>query len=102
MSQSQRDVAKKRTELLKRLRDEHRETVERTQALLKEQKTIQNQICQAIRETPRTVPEVAEAVGMPSHVILWHLTASKKYGIVAEAGMCGDYVLYRRAEEKQS
>jgi len=99
---SQREVAKKRTEMLKRLRAERPETVERTQALLKEQKTIQNQICQAIREKPKTVPEVAEAVGMPTHEVLWHLTALKKYDVVAEAGMCGEYVLYRRVEEKQT
>jgi predicted transcriptional regulator len=88
--------------MLKRLRAERPETVERTQALLKEQKAIQNQICQALREKPKTVPEVAQAVGMPTHEVLWHLTALKKYDVVAEAGMCGDYVLYRRVEEKQT
>jgi hypothetical protein len=45
------------------------------------------------------VPEVAEAVSLPTHEVLWHLTALKKYGVVAEAGMCGEYVLYRRVEE---
>jgi predicted transcriptional regulator len=97
---SQREAAKKRTELLKRLRTEHEATVERTQALLKEQKAIDTQICQAIRENPKTVPEVAQAVELSTHTVLWHLTALKKYGRVAEAGMCGDYVLYRRVEEK--
>jgi predicted transcriptional regulator len=46
------------------------------------------------------VPDVAQAVELPTHTVLWHLTALKKYGRVAEAGMCGDYVLYRRVEEK--
>jgi predicted transcriptional regulator len=68
--------------------------------LLKEQKAIDTRICQAIRENPKTVPEVAQAVELPTHTVLWHLTALKKYGRVAEAGMCGDYVLYRRVEEK--
>jgi predicted transcriptional regulator len=99
---SQREVAKKRTEMLKRLRAERPESVERAQVLLKEQKAVHNRLCQAIRENPKTVPEVAEAVGMPTHAVLWHLTALKKYGIVAEAGMCGEYVLYRRVEEKQT
>ncbi len=99
---SQREVAKKRTEMLKHLRDKHRETVERTQALLKEQKAIHTRICQAIRENPKTVPEVAQAVDLPPHAVLWHLTALKKYGRIAEAGMCGEYVLYRRVEENQT
>lgn len=91
---------KERTALLKRLREENAETVERTQALLKEQKRVQKLLCQAIREKSKTVPEIAEAVDMPTHEILWYLTAFKKYDIVIEDGMCGDYVLYKRAEEK--
>jgi predicted transcriptional regulator len=89
-----------RGEMLKRLRAQHAETVERTQALLKEQKRIQKDICQVIRENPKTVPEIAEAVGMPAHEVLWYIASFKKYGLVVEDGMCADYPLYRRAEEK--
>ena len=89
-----------RGELLKRLRTGHAETVERTQALLKEQKRVQKEICQFIRESPKTVPEIAEAVNMPANVVLWYLASYKKYGIVVEDGMCADYPMYRRAEEK--
>ena len=42
-----------RGEMLKRLRAEHAETVTRTQALLKEQKRVQKEICQIIRENPK-------------------------------------------------
>jgi predicted transcriptional regulator len=89
-----------RGELLKSLREEYSETVKRTQALLKEQKRIQKEICQFIRENPKTVPEIAEAVNMPSNEVLWYIASFKKYGIVVEDGMCADYPLYRRAEEK--
>ena len=91
---------KQRAALLKRLRGEHAETVKRTQALLKEQKKVQQLICQNIREKSKTVPEIAEAVDMPTHKVLWYLTSFKKYDIVVEDGMCGDYILYKRAEEK--
>jgi predicted transcriptional regulator len=91
---------KQRAALLKRLRGEHAETVKRTQALLKEQKKVQRLICQNIREQSKTVPEIAAAVEMPTHEVLWYLTAFKKYDIVVEDGMCGDYILYKRAEEK--
>ena len=91
---------KQRAALLKRVRGEHAETVKRTQALLKKQKKVQQLICQNIREKSKTVPEIAETVDMPTHEVLWYLTAFKKYDIVVEDGMCGDYILYKRAEEK--
>ena len=91
--------AKKRSENLKRLREAHSATVEKTQALLREQKQMQQQVCQAVREAPKTVPEIAAAIGSPSDKVLWFIAALKKYGIVVEAGMCGDYVLYQRAKE---
>jgi predicted transcriptional regulator len=88
-----------RGEILKRLRETHAESVERTRALLRKQKQMQQAICQLIRDTPKTVPEIANEIGMPSHEVLWFLAALKKYGIVAEAGMCGDYPLYQRVKE---
>ncbi|MFN2145106.1 MAG: winged helix-turn-helix domain-containing protein [Anaerolineales bacterium] len=88
-----------RGDLLKKLRSEHAETVERTQALLKEQKQIQRDICQFIRETPKSVPEIAEEIGLPANEVLWYVASFKKYGIVVEDGMCEDFPLYRKAEE---
>jgi predicted transcriptional regulator len=88
-----------RGEMLKKLRAEHAETVERTQELLKKQKKVQREICKFIRETPKSVLEVAEEVGMPPSEVLWYMASFKKYGIVLEDGMCEDYPLYRKAEE---
>ena len=92
--------ARARAEMLKGLRKEHSVTVKRTQTLLKEHKRIHREICKAIRDTAKTIPEIAEVMEMPSHEVLWHITALKKYDVVAEEGMCGEYVLYTRAEEK--
>jgi predicted transcriptional regulator len=90
-----------RGEVLKQLRQDHAATVERTQALLREQKQMQQSICQFIRENPKTVPEIAANINKPAHEVLWFVAALKKYGIVVETGMCGDYPLYQRAEEVQ-
>lgn len=92
--------ATSRGEMLKQLREQHAESVARTQALYKEQRRIQQEICKVIRDVPKTVLEVAAATNLPTHEVLWHMTALKKYGIVAESGMCGDYPLYSRVEEK--
>ena len=88
-----------RSEMLKKLRTQHAESVERTQALLKEQKHMQQELCAFFREKPRTVPEAAQATGIPADKVLWFVAAMKKYGVVVEAGMCGDYPLYKKAEE---
>lgn len=93
-------LARERTEKLKKLREDHAETVEQAQAILKEQKQIQKVICQSIRETAKTVPEIAAEINMPTHQVLWFLTAFKKYDQIVEEGMCGEYILYRRILEK--
>ncbi len=91
--------AKQRSQFLKQLRDEHHATVAQVQALLKEQKDIRRQICQVMRDAPKTVPEIAEASGLPAGQVLWHIIALKKYDLVIETGMCGEYYLYQRATE---
>jgi len=96
-----KEDAKKRGILLKRLREEHKETVTRTQTLLREQKAIRRVICQPMRQEPKAIPELAELTGIPADQILWHVTAMKKYGLVIESGMCGEYYLYQRVEEKK-
>ncbi len=88
-----------RGEILKGLREKHAATVERTQVIFREQRTMQQAICQFIRETPKTVPEIAAEIGKPTHEVLWFVAALRKYGIIVEAGMCGDYPLYQRAKE---
>jgi predicted transcriptional regulator len=97
MSSSDQD--RKRSEFLKQLRSERSETIEKTQILLREQKQFQKSIMKSIDEDPKTIPEIADEIGEPSQEVLWHIAAMKKYGIVAEAGMSGDYVLYQRTKE---
>ncbi len=97
-----KEEARQRTALLKQLRDQHRDTVERTQALLKTQKAIRRQICQQLRSGPKIVPEIAEITGLPAHDILWHITAMKKYDLIIEVGQCGEYYQYALAQEDES
>lgn len=95
-----KEDAKKRAIMLKRLREEHKESVTRTQTLLKEQKAIRRQICKPMRQEPKAIPDIAELTGIPADQILWHVTAMKKYGLIVENGMCGEYYLYQMAKGK--
>ena len=88
-----------RGEILKKLRETHSQTVEKTQTLVRDQKKLHQSICALIREEGKTVPEISTQLGIPSHEVLWFLTSMKKYGIVIETGMCGDYPVYKRIEE---
>ena len=94
-----KEEAKRRAILLKRLREEHKETVTRTQALLKDQKAFRRLICQHIRGELKSVPELAQLTGLPADQVFWQVTAMKKYGLVVENGMCGEYYLYQMAED---
>jgi predicted Rossmann fold nucleotide-binding protein DprA/Smf involved in DNA uptake len=96
-----KEAAKARLTLLKQLREQHPVSVQRTQALLKEQKTIRRRICQVMRDGPKTVPEAAEATGLPANEVLWHIIAMKKYDKVVEVDMCGEYYLYQLVKESK-
>lgn len=96
---SDKDVAKKRAQVLKELRIEHQETVDRTQALLKEQGKVEREVLKLIKDESMTVPALASQIDMPTHRVLWFVTALKKYDLIQEDGMDGEYVLYRRKEE---
>ncbi|NPB09129.1 MAG: winged helix-turn-helix transcriptional regulator [Thermodesulfobacteria bacterium] len=38
-----------------------------------------------LRERPMTVPELAEALGIPPYEVMMHLHAMRRYGLVEEA-----------------
>jgi DNA-directed RNA polymerase specialized sigma subunit len=95
---SDKEQARKRTAMLKELRKQHQDTIKRAQRLLKSYNE-SKEVCKVIENEAKTVPEVAEIIGMPTHEVLWYLTAMKKYGEVVEEGMSGGYILYKKVEE---
>ncbi len=86
-------------ETLKRLRTEHQSSYIATQKLLKELQTVRKEIRQALQGGPRTVPEIAAAVGLPASQVLWQIAAMKKYGLVVETGLDENYYRYALARE---
>lgn len=84
---------------LKDLRQERQLVVERVAAHVKELNRIRKMVTDSLKDGPKTVPAVAEATGIPSRTVFWHLIAMRKYGKVAEAGQEDDYPTYRLIEE---
>jgi predicted transcriptional regulator len=98
-----KEEAKKRTEMLSALRQEHQDSVQRAQALLKEQQAVRKVLRQAMKGAAHTIPELAEATGLPADQVLWHVSTMKRYDLVVEAGMDenGEYYLYSLREAKR-
>ena len=96
---SEKDAKKERAQVLKELRERHQSTVDRTQALLKEQGKIEREILKLIKTESLTVPAIASKLDLPTHRVLWFVTALKKYDLAQEDGMDGEYVLYAGSKE---
>jgi len=97
-----KDEMRLRTALLKRLREDRVSSIDSTREHLKTQKATRREICQAMRQGAATVPEIAASSGLPSHQVLWHITAMKKYDLVIEVGQCGEYYQYELAKEAEA
>jgi predicted Rossmann fold nucleotide-binding protein DprA/Smf involved in DNA uptake len=82
---------------LKKLREERRVWVDSAKQSIKAQTQIVKQIKAQIADSAKTVPEIAQATGMPSSQVLMYLAGLKKYGLVAEAEKDGDYFKYGEA-----
>jgi predicted transcriptional regulator len=95
---SGKEDLKNKAQILKDLRVVHQESVDRTQALLKEQGKIEREILKIIKDESMTIPAIASQIELPTHRVLWFVTALKKYDLIREDGMDGEYVLYRKEE----
>lgn len=96
---TEKEAARQRVAGLKRLREEHSETVSRAQVLLKEQQAVRKLLREAMKNGPRTIPEIAASTALPVGQVLWHVMAMKKYDLVREVGKEGDYFAYALAKE---
>ena len=81
--------------LRERLGGVPRERMERN----REQITNRKNIVAALEEGAKTVPELAEAVELPSHEVLWYVMGMKKYGTVVEAEPVDGYFKYALVQE---
>jgi predicted transcriptional regulator len=79
---------------LKALRESRKEIVERVRSQVKEQNRIEKRIAEALKNGPKTVPEVSQETGLPPETILWVLMAQKKYGKVIEGQQKDSYFTY--------
>jgi len=65
--------------------------------IIREEMLMQDTILELLREGPKTVPEIAAALGRPSFEVMLWVMGLRKYGRVAETGELTDegYYLYK-------
>ncbi|MEJ5347664.1 MAG: hypothetical protein WHS46_03125 [Desulfosoma sp.] len=81
-------------EILKHLLQLRRNTVQKVAVEVKVQKKIIASMLKTLGEGPKTVPELAEAVGLSPQEAFWWIASLKKYGMVGEGEKRGFYDTY--------
>ena len=81
-------------EAMKKLRKARRQTIKAVGARLKKQRKAIEAIKEELKDKAGTVPEIAEATGIPSSEVLWYLAALKNYGQILEGEKEGSYFRY--------
>ncbi len=66
---------------------------------LKEQARLKKAIADALKRGAKTIPQLAQEIGVESARIVWQLMALKKYGTVVEGEPAGDYYTYALKED---
>ena len=63
-------------------------------AKMKSQAKAKSLILKTLTAEGKTVPEIAEEIGLPAHEVLFFISALRKYGKITENGKKGDYHRY--------
>jgi predicted Rossmann fold nucleotide-binding protein DprA/Smf involved in DNA uptake len=69
--------------------------------VVREEMVMHGPILEALQEGPRTIPEIAEALGCPSHEVVVWVMGMRRYGWLREIkGSDGDGYFRYQAEER--
>lgn len=98
MDQTEIDKKEKK-EAMKKLRSSRSKWIKKASAAVKSQKKKLKSIKEKLHQGPKTIPELEDAIGLPSDEVLWFMAALKKYGEVVEAEKDGAYFRYALTEK---
>ena len=97
MSQTEGEK-KAQKDAMKKLRQIRKASVKAAAAKVKKHNKAVKAIKEQLKDNPKTVPEIAEAAGIPSSDIMWYMATMKKFGQVLEAEQDGSYFRYQLAD----
>ena len=82
---------------MKALRKERKAWIKAAAAKVKGHNKALRAIREQLKETPRTVPEIAEGAGLTSSEVMWYVASMKKFGEILEADQDDSYFRYQLA-----
>jgi len=91
MSEKKKDGKK---EALKALRKERSKIIEQVRAVNKNQNSDIKNISEQLQVGGKTVPEIAEAISLPTSQVMLYIASLMEYGLVSEGEKAGDYFKY--------
>jgi DNA-binding IclR family transcriptional regulator len=59
-------------------------TTREIREIVRDEPVMRRRILAALADGPRTVPEIAEAIGSPSHEVVYWIMGMRRYGWVSE------------------
>lgn len=70
--------------------------------IMREEMLMRDKLLAALRDGPKTVPEIAEAIGFPVHEVMYWVMAVRKYGYIEESKEPteDDYYQYKLVESE--
>jgi predicted Rossmann fold nucleotide-binding protein DprA/Smf involved in DNA uptake len=69
--------------------------------VVREEMAMHGRILEALREEPRTIPEIAAAIGCPAHEVVFWVMGMRRYGWLSEVkGSADDGYFRYQAEER--
>jgi predicted Rossmann fold nucleotide-binding protein DprA/Smf involved in DNA uptake len=80
---------------LKKLREERTRQISRAKDTVKTQQQIIKRITEQIKNDGKTVPDIAQATGLPASQVLMFVATLRKYGAIVEGTKDGDYFRYQ-------
>ena len=76
------------------LRERHGGMSKELKDYFNEQQKIYKALRAALKNGPRTVPQLAKECSLPSPTVMWHLMALRRYGQVLDGPEENGYLLY--------
>ena len=72
--------------------------------IVRDEHLMRRPILKALEQRPLTVPEIAEAIGKPTHEVVFWVMGMRKYGYVAETKETNDdgFYLYAAVEREDA
>jgi hypothetical protein len=74
-----------------------------TSEVMRDEMVMKGRIVSLLREEPRTIPEIADALGCPAREVTLWVMALRRYGALEELPKpkADDYYRYRPARERE-